>query len=62
MYLPCQAALGYVRISILQQGKAPGGPGGFPVGAGKTASATAWEEDNHDNQVCVCSVLQPSKF
>lgn len=36
MYLPCQIALGFVRISQLQQGKAPGGPGGFPLSASKT--------------------------
>lgn len=36
VYLPCQIALGFVRISILQQGKAPGGPGGFPLSASKT--------------------------
>lgn len=60
MYLPCQVALGCVRISMLQQDKAPGGPGGFPAGAGKAARGTAWEDNNHDKQVCVLCYRHPN--
>lgn len=58
VYLLSQVALGYVGISILQQGKAPGGPGGFPAGL------VRWRGGWHGKKttVCVCSVLQLSKF